>query len=648
MSGDTSSGVVPKRREFLTVAEELSVLSAPTVALLRDQSVSQGVPPIQLALQRALITPTQLDIIETLCRPSEIVPGYDIRSVIGQGGMGVVFRARQISLDRDVAIKLVPLHQLAGDVAVKRFEVEAQVLARLAHPHIVTAFDFGKHEGRLYFVMEVVEGEDADHYVRRNGCFDESTAWHIIRQAAAGLAHAQHVGVVHRDVKPANILLLKPPAGYPLPAGVPMAKLGDFGLAWLATAADERTRLTSANVTLGSPHYMAPEQLAGDTIDYRADIYSLGATAFHLLSGLPPMSGIELTRLMSLKLQGKNESLRSVRPEISPTSADLVDRLMAVDPCQRPQDYGVLIEEIDELIGEQSLTGSRRATNSTQLSPPKAVQPKHLPQPDPNKTTHQSDRVVDHASPTIEMVNEPPRFDRRWLIASIVALLLLFIGGGIAVRTFNLPGAPDLVPGGMFSELSFEGASYQEWKRPFGSLWAPARNKDGESVLEGDGTVVRDFSDLAKATPGGLQHYRLEMVTELNQASAIEVHLDFPPKNDAGRSTTGENRRVVLHVGKDGSQLGTKTGDQQGWHALGPIVPLKKTRNDKHEISLERHTPGWYAFVDGEVVGYAPARTGRDEHEFRLITEDGSAWFSDFFVSELRKAGDQTKAAPTK
>jgi len=640
MSSDTSSSVVPKRREFLTVAEELSVLNAPTVALLRDQSASQGIPPVQLALQKALITPTQLDIIETLCRPCEIVPGYEVRSVIGQGGMGVVFRARQISLDRDVAIKLVPLHQLSGDVAVKRFEVEAQVLARLAHPHIVTAFDFGKHEGRLYFVMEVVEGEDADHYVRRNGCFEESTAWHIIRQAAAGLAHAQHVGVVHRDVKPANILLLKPPAGYPLPAGVPMAKLGDFGLAWLTTSADERTRLTSANVALGSPHYMAPEQLAGDAVDYRADIYSLGATAFHLLSGLPPMSGIELTRLMSLKLQGKNESLRSVRPDISPTSSDLVDRLMAADPRNRPQDYGTLIEEIDELIGEQTLTGSRRAISSTQLSPPKTALPKNIPPPDPNQTTYQSERPVDHASPTIEIRDEPPTVSRRWLVAGVAALILLVVGGVAVIRLFNLPGAPDLVPGGMFSELSFEGASYQEWKRPFGSLWAPARNKDGETVLEGDGTVVRNFADLAKATNGGLQHYRLEMVVELHQASAVEVHIDFPPKDQSGRPAAGENRRVVLRVTKDGSQLGMKSGDQQGWHALGPLVRLKKTRNDKHEITLERHTPGWYAFVDGEIAGFAPARAGRDEHEFRLITEDGTAWFSDFFVSELRMSSE--------
>ena len=194
----SSSASSSKRREFLTVAEELSVLSPPTIAMLREEATSQGVPPIQLALQKALVTPGQIEIIETLCRPLEIVPGYEIRSVIGQGGMGVVFRARQLSLNRDVAIKLVPLHSLSNDVAVKRFEVEAQVVAKLSHPNIVAAYDFGKHEGRLYFVMELVDGQDADHHIRRHGAFDETTAWHGHRERALDEIIGQRIqGDVH-------------------------------------------------------------------------------------------------------------------------------------------------------------------------------------------------------------------------------------------------------------------------------------------------------------------------------------------------------------------------------------------------------------------------------------------------------------------
>jgi serine/threonine protein kinase len=626
MSTGTSSNALPKRREFLTVAEELSVLSAPTVAMLRDQAQSQGVPAVQLALQKALITPAQLDIVETLCRPCEIVPGYEIHSVIGQGGMGVVFRARQLSLHRDVAIKLVPLNQLAGDIAVKRFEVEAQVVARLSHPHIVTAFDFGKHEGRFYFVMELVEGEDADHFIRRNGCFDESTAWQIVRQVATGLAHAQQAGVVHRDVKPANILLLQPPAGYPLPPGVPMAKLSDFGLAWLTTAADERTRLTSTNITLGSPHYMAPEQVAGDSVDSRADIYSLGATAFHLLAGLPPYSGLEITKLMAFKLQGKTDSLRQARPEITPTSADLVDLLMATDPQDRPQDYASLIDRIDDLVGARGTTGSRRSLASTQLSLDVGGAP------DPHRTTKQSTRPVDHAAPTQEIPDRASFHPRYAWIGGGTALLLLAAAFIALVIWLRMPGAPDLVPGNTILPLSFEGSSYEEWKRPFGSLWSPARNQDQEVVFEGDGTVVRRFASLGDAQTW--QHFRLEMVVELHDASAIEVHVGLPAKDELGRPGS-DGRRVVLRVTEQGAQLGTKQGDQQDWRPLSPLLPLRENRNAKHALRLERHTAGWYAFVDNEIVGFAFARSGRAEPEFRLITDNGSAWFSDFVVSNL-------------
>lgn len=630
MSEISSSGANLRRREFLTVAEELSVLSAPTVALLREESNAQGVPPIQLALQKALVTPTQIDIIETLCRPLEIVPGYEVLGVIGQGGMGIVFRARQISLNRDVAIKLVPLHQLAGDVAVKRFEVEAQVLAKLSHPNIVAAYDFGKHEGRLYFVMELVDGTDADHHIRRHGAFDETTAWQIVRQAAAGLAAAQQAGVVHRDVKPANILLVKPPAGYPLPPGVPLAKLGDFGLAWLTTSSDERTRLTSTNVTLGSPHYMAPEQLTGDTVDWRADIYSLGATAFHLLSGLPPMSGLEITRLMALKLQGKSESLRTVRPDVTPTSADLVDELMAAEPRKRPQDYGVLIDRIDELIGQQGLSASRRMLMSTQLSTPQTPA-SGLPQTDPQATTRPSVRDVHHGE-TLVIPTDSPKSKRTRVLAIAAILLVCFVAGAAAFLKFNGPGAPDLVPTESVINLPYQGMSFNDWKRLAGSRWAIATNDEQENVLQGDGVLIRRFPELATPANGNLEYFRLELFVELHEAQAAEVHVDFP----ANRAGPPDDRRVVLRITPKGSQVGMKRGDQQGWSPRSALVPLRKTRYNQHAVRIERHSAGWYAFVDNDPIGFDFSRAREVGHEFRLIAEDGDAWFSDFVITELR------------
>ena len=173
---------------------------------------------------------------------------------------------------------------------------KAQALARLTHPHIVAAYDFGRHEGRLYFAMELVIGEDADKLIRRKGALDEWAVWGMVRQAAAGLAHAAHHGIVHRDIKPANLLLVDPPMGFPLPAGLPMVKIADFGLAQLAASTDERTRLTSVGDAVGSPNYMSPEQMLGGPVDLRTDIFSLGASAFHMLTGKPPQAGKTLRR----------------------------------------------------------------------------------------------------------------------------------------------------------------------------------------------------------------------------------------------------------------------------------------------------------------------------------------------------------------
>ena len=263
-------------RDFLSVASALALLSPEQVEKLTAEAASKQSLPSQLALQKGLLNVTQIDIVETLLRPTEIIPGYEILGVLGQGGMGVVYRARQLNLKRIVALKTVLVTQMADEAALQRFEQEAQAVARLAHPHIIAAYDFGRHDGRLYFAMELVEGEDVHRLIARRGRLDERTAWGLVRQAAAGLAHAAQQGIVHRDIKPANLLLVEPPAGFPLPAGMPLVKIADFGLARLAAAADEATRLTSAGTAVGSPHYMPPEQLRGEPVDQRADVFALG------------------------------------------------------------------------------------------------------------------------------------------------------------------------------------------------------------------------------------------------------------------------------------------------------------------------------------------------------------------------------------
>src|SRR5262249_14289018 len=145
---------------------------------------------------------------------------------------------------RPVALKTVLLSSMSDPNAIARFQQEAVAVARLRHPNIIAAYDFGRHAGRLFFVMELVEGEDLKNLIARNGALDEATVWGLARQVVAGLAHAAQEGIVHRDIKPANLLLVTPPTGFSLSPGLSMVKIADFGLASLNADEEAKAQLT--------------------------------------------------------------------------------------------------------------------------------------------------------------------------------------------------------------------------------------------------------------------------------------------------------------------------------------------------------------------------------------------------------------------
>jgi hypothetical protein len=336
-----------------------------------------------------------------------------------------------------------------------------------------------------------------------------------------------------------------------------------------------------------------------------------------------------MTRLMALKLQGKCDSLRITRPDITPTSADLVDELMIADPRKRPQDYGVLIERIDDLIGQQGLSASRRILASTQLS---AVRP---PVPDPNAVTQPTPREP-ASRETVEIPDAAPS-SRRTSIVLIAALLLAIIGGGaVAIQWLNAPGKPDLETFGTPISLPYIQNSFETWKQISGS-WGNLRNSEDEPVLQGKGVIRRDFSELATAEDNQLRNYRLQVFAELNKADAVEVHVGFAER-DKSQTPSPEQRRVVLRMTPQGAQLGHKLTDEKGWRPSSPLVPLGSNKGGKHSLVLERHTKGWRALLDGDTtVGFVNAVPRPEAHELRLVVEGGEAWFSDIELMELRK-----------
>ena len=194
-------------------------------------------------------------------------PGYEILGVAGRGGMGVVYKARQLSLQRLVAIKVVPLGVLGEDEVIARFHQERLLLAQLAHPNLVAAYDAGGVAGLPYFVMEFVEGIGLDALVRQQGPLPVAEACEVVRQAALGLQHLHEHDLVHRDIKPSNLMLT--------PSGV--VKVLDLGLARQLSGPGQEGPITTTGQFLGTLDYMAPEQCDNShTVDVRADIYSLG------------------------------------------------------------------------------------------------------------------------------------------------------------------------------------------------------------------------------------------------------------------------------------------------------------------------------------------------------------------------------------
>jgi len=255
-------------------------------------------------------------------RPGDRLGDYEILAELGGGGMGRVYQARDLTLERTVAIKTLAPQFVGDDMLVQRFLKEARAAARLNHPNIVQIYDFGKEGEVHYLAMEYVEGESLASYLKRER-LGEAEAVTIARYACRALAVAHAEGLVHRDIKPDNLMLTTRGE----------VKLVDLGV---AKAVDEDQSLTQTGQALGTPNYISPEQIrAAKDIDGRADIYSLGATLYHLVTGAPPFRGSSNALVMSMHLYQPLPDPRGIVPALSEGLWLVLHKMMAKAPEER-------------------------------------------------------------------------------------------------------------------------------------------------------------------------------------------------------------------------------------------------------------------------------------------------------------------------
>ena len=276
----------------------------------------------------------------------EIAGRYRLLQLLGAGGMGAVYRAEQISLKREVALKLLKSELSADPALVQRFNIEAKLAAKLSHPNTVTMFDFGQDtDGTLFIVMELVSGQSLRELLGRDGALPVARALAICEQVCASLADAHAHGIVHRDLKPDNVMLTR------RGKRTDVVRVLDFGIAKLR---DERGDVTAMPVTqagdlLGTPQYMAPEQIRGEAVDGRTDIYAMGAMLYEMLTGKLPFTGPTVMAILGKHLTDAPQPPRQRRPDLAipPEIEALVMQALAKAPASRPPS----MEELAERVG---------------------------------------------------------------------------------------------------------------------------------------------------------------------------------------------------------------------------------------------------------------------------------------------------------
>lgn len=352
---------------------------------------------------------------------SIVAERYHILKKLGEGGMGTVYLAEHVKMGRKAALKVMNPGMNADPDAIARFNREAANASRLNHPNVCGIYDFGEtSDGLIYLAMEFIEGESLTSLIEKNGYLAAPRAASIIHQAADALAVAHDYGIVHRDLKPDNIMIAKGRDGSDL------VKVVDFGIA--KASSSDAQKVTKTGLVVGTPEYMSPEQLAGDKLDGRSDIYSLGLVAFNCLTGLLPFPSNSAQEAMIMRLTDQPKTLAEMRPEIQwPKELQAVmDKVLARDVNERYQKSAEFGRDIAKAV--ENMPSALAAVAGTQVM---GAAPVEVPK---TRMAAKSGATVKIEAPAAATVAVPVAAPKKSPVMMIVAAAVLIAGiGGAAM-----------------------------------------------------------------------------------------------------------------------------------------------------------------------------------------------------------------------
>jgi len=506
-----------------------------------------------------------LKFLEPLDKPNRIgrIGEFEIISVVGRGGMGVVLQAYDPTLDRNVAIKILDPQLASNDIARTRFLREARAAAAVSHDNIVAVHSVNEdgHSTLPFFVMQLVAGESLEQRLKRVGKLSVAETVQIGAQAAAGLAAAHATGLIHRDIKPGNILI---------EAVTERVKLTDFGLA----RATEDMKLTRTGFVSGTPLYMAPEQAKGDEVDHRADLFSLGVVLYECLAGKPPFDGKTPLAVLRRVADDAHAPLHQLQPDLPVWFEDVIDRLLVKDPKRRTA-------SALELCAELAAHGI----------PVKAANC------EPGKT-----KV---AEPCVLVAGTMTRRDlRRWKIRLAVMMAASFLLGALIAsgvvlsatqfgKLVNPPSNYTVLP----SPDALSDAA-QDFPSKSGAVWSLAISPDGKTLLMGleDGHILVYDTATEKVRQSLKEHrgpvFGMEFFPDGKQFVSVSDdgrilvwNLDDLRKPVAARESASGVRAIA--VDRKGTRIATgdRSGEVTVWE-MKDMMELKPTKTLDHGGSV--------------------------------------------------------------